>query len=82
VLLDVGTNRSYKNAVFPVKRKMIIEKEKMGTFVPICTKNVFMKYYCSKVEQMTFWGEEDKNAYFNDIKSVLKGFLPKEINYE
>lgn len=78
VLLDAGTNRGYKNAVFPVKRKTIIEKEKAGTFVPICTKNVFMKYYSSKIEQMTFWGEKDRNEYFANIKSILEIYLPKE----
>jgi uncharacterized protein with ParB-like and HNH nuclease domain len=78
VLLDAGTNRGYKNAVFPVKRKTIIEKEKAGTFVPICTKNVFMKYYSPKIEQMTFWGETDRTEYFSDIKTILKNYLPKE----
>jgi uncharacterized protein with ParB-like and HNH nuclease domain len=71
VLLDAGTNRSYKNAVFPVKRKTIIDREKKGTFIPICTKNVFMKYYSLKIEQMTFWGIEDRNKYLDDIKTVL-----------
>jgi uncharacterized protein with ParB-like and HNH nuclease domain len=75
VLLDAGTNRGYKNSVFPVKRKTIIEKEKAGTFVPICTKNVFMKYYSHKIEQMTFWGEKDRNQYFSNIKD---NYLPKE----
>ncbi|MDR2719170.1 MAG: DUF262 domain-containing protein [Treponema sp.] len=77
-LLDTGTNRGYKNAIFPVKRKTIIEKEKAGTFVPICTKNVFMKYYSPKIEQMTFWGEIDRNEYFNDIKTILENYLLKE----
>jgi hypothetical protein len=75
VLLDKGTNRGYKNAVFPVKRATIIQKEKTGTFVPVCTKNVFMKYYSPKIEQMTFWGETDRMEYFNDIKTVLKNYL-------
>ena len=71
VLLDSGTNRGYKNAVFPVKRETIIEKEKKGTFIPICTKNVFLKYYTQHPEQMTFWCEEDRGAYFENIKEVL-----------
>jgi len=78
VLLDAGTNRGYKNAIFPVKRKTIIEKEKSATFVPICTKNVFMKYYSSKIEQMTFWGEMDRNAYIEDIKTVLNNYLSNQ----
>lgn len=75
VLLDASTNRSYKNAVFPTKRKTIIDKDKAGTFIPICTKNVFMKYYSDKIEQMTFWGEKDRDNYLNDIKIVLKHYL-------
>ncbi|HBX50658.1 MAG: hypothetical protein A2275_17085 [Bacteroidetes bacterium RIFOXYA12_FULL_35_11] len=71
VLLDSGTNRSYKNAVFPAKRKIIIEKEKNGTFIPICTKNVFLKYYSSDVRQMTFWDKKDRKAYFENIKTTL-----------
>lgn len=43
-LLDEKTNKGYKNAVFPLKRKCIIELDKTGGFVPICTKNVFLKY--------------------------------------
>lgn len=75
-LLDSDTNRGYKNAVFPVKRKKIIEKDSSGTFIPLCTKNVFMKYYSNKVSQMTFWGEEDRTDYLNNIKKVLSPYIP------
>ena len=44
-LLDSETNRGYKNAVFPIKRMTIIKREKEGTFIPIGTKNVFLKYF-------------------------------------
>ena len=68
VLLDSGTNRSYKNAVFPSKRKTIIEKEKNGTFIPICTKNVFLKYYTTENPQMTYWdNEKDAKSYLGDL---------------
>lgn len=40
-LLDSSTNRSYKNAVFPIKRARIITLDKEATFVPLCTKNAF-----------------------------------------
>ena len=76
VLLDAGTNRSYKNAVFAVKRNTIIDRDKKGTFIPVCTKNVFMKLYSSDVSQMTFWGESDRSAYSNDIIATLKLYLP------
>lgn len=71
VLLDAHTNRSYKNAVFPIKRSTIIEREKAGVFVPISTKNVFMKFYSDDVSQMSFWGEKDKELYFSDLNSTI-----------
>ena len=71
VLLDSSTNRSYKNSVFPIKRRKIIEREKTGTFVPICTKNVFMKFYSTDVEQMSFWGEKDREQYLTDIEETI-----------
>ncbi len=40
-LLDASTNRGYKNAVFPIKRKTIIEKDQNGTFIPLCTRKRF-----------------------------------------
>jgi len=74
-LLDSRTNRGYGNAVFPVKRKTIIEKDKEGIFIPICTKNAFMKYHSDKVSQMSFWGQEDRENYMNNIIEVLKPYL-------
>ncbi|MFC1942538.1 hypothetical protein ACFLWU_04905 [Chloroflexota bacterium] len=74
-LLDSGTNRGYKNAVFPIKRKKIIEKDRYGTFIPLCTKNVFLKYYSDKVDQMTFWGKTDRQAYLEAIKKTLSPFI-------
>jgi hypothetical protein len=64
-LLDSGTNRSYKNDSFKEKRKKIIEREIEGTFIPICTKNVFMKYYSANVKDIEVWNENDRTS--NDI---------------
>ena len=79
-LLDLGTNRGYKNEFFSYKRDKIIEKDKTNTFIPICTKNAFMKYYTQsdKIEQMTFWSETDKSEYLADIKKVLQSYLPTQ----
>ena len=78
-LLDATTNRSYKNAVFPVKRKTIIKKDKEGTFVPICTKNVFLKSYSSKVNNIMYWQEHDANDYLDAILDCLSIYLPTQI---
>ena len=73
-LLDAGTNRGYGNAVFPVKRATIIERERIGTFVPVCTKNIFMKFYSTEVKCFTFWSADDQEAYFENIVKVLKAY--------
>ncbi|HBY21122.1 MAG TPA: DUF262 domain-containing protein [Clostridiales bacterium] len=75
-LLDAKTYRSYKNAVFPIKRKIILENDRKGTFIPICTKNVFMKYYSDDIKQMTFWGNDDRERYLVAITETLKEYLP------
>jgi uncharacterized protein with ParB-like and HNH nuclease domain len=77
-LLDAATNRSYKNAVFPVKRKVIIQREKSGTFVPICTKNVFMKLYSENVSDITSWSPADRENYLSDLEEVLSPYLTIE----
>jgi hypothetical protein len=74
-LLDSGTNRSYKNAVFPIKRRRILELDKSATFVPVCTTNVFLKYYSPKINNMMFWAERDQTAYFEAIVNTLAMFF-------
>lgn len=76
VLLDSRTNRSYKAAIFPRKRREIIEKVKDGGFVPICTRNVFLKFYSNEVTHLHFWGKPDRAAYLKDIREVLLSILP------
>jgi len=70
-LLDRGTNRSYKNDSFKNKRNKIIENEKNGTFIPVCTRNVFMKYYSKELKDLEIWREYDRSDYFDDLKSVV-----------
>ncbi len=70
-LLDKGTNRSYKNDAFKNKRRKIIENEKSGTFIPICTRNIFMKYYSKEPKNLKLWNENDREDYFKNIKTTL-----------
>lgn len=76
-LLDRGTNRSYKNDSFKEKRRKIIEREMEGTFIPICTKNVFMKYYSTTVKDIEVWNETDRESYFEKIQEVISQYLPQ-----
>ncbi len=77
-LLDRGTNRSYKNDSFKEKRRKIIEREMEGTFIPICTQNVFMKYYSTTVEDIEVWNENDRTSYFEKIREVISQYLPQK----
>ncbi|MEQ9311578.1 MAG: DUF262 domain-containing protein [Cytophagales bacterium] len=74
-LLDSETNRGYKNAVFPLKRKTIINRDKSGIFIPICTKNVFLKYFSEYPPKISFWTEDDRENYEADLFSVLEKYL-------
>ncbi|KAA6324126.1 hypothetical protein EZS27_026510, partial [termite gut metagenome] len=78
-LLDAATNRSYKNALFPIKRKRIIENDKNGLFVPIATKNLFLKYYSRKLGEVMYWNTHDGEDYLKAIAETLKDFLPLKI---
>lgn len=78
-LLDSITNRSYGNAFFPIKRKRIIDNDSQGIFVPIATKNLFLKYYSKKFDEIKFWNEEDAKNYLDAIKHTLREFSKDEV---
>ena len=70
-LLTVGENAALNNSTFDVKRTKIIEMDKNGDYIPICTKNVFMKYFSSSDTKLHFWSEEDRKCYIQAINDVL-----------
>lgn len=97
-LLDSSTNRSYGNAIFPAKRRVIIGKDQgkrffpptvdgngaiveckvqegQSSFIPPCTKSIFLKYYNAASSDFNAWNKEDAIAYMNNIKDTLKEFL-------
>jgi hypothetical protein len=80
-LLDATTNRSYGNSFFPIKRKRIIENDSKGIFVPIATKNLFLKYYSSKLGEVMHWSNNDAQDYLEAIKTMLKNFFNKSDIY-
>jgi uncharacterized protein with ParB-like and HNH nuclease domain len=77
-LLDSYTNRSYKNSMFPIKRARIIDNDMKGLFVPICTKNTFLKFYSSSFEDLLHWKSSDAIDYLASIKKVLSAYLPEQ----
>lgn len=77
-LLDSATNRSYGNAFFPVKRKRIIENDSNGVFVPIATKNLFLKYYTPRVNNPECWTEDDSQYYCEAIVKTVNDYINPE----
>jgi hypothetical protein len=94
-LLDSSTNRSYGNAIFSGKRRVIIGKDKglsiaipkirkdgkfqlgeetkaKSSFVPPCTKQVFMKYYSATMSDANYWTKVDAEGYLKDIENCIK----------
>ena len=77
-LLSIGDNAFLSNNVFAVKREKIIELDKKGLFIPICTKNLFLKYYSKNPSQLYFWSENDRKDYLDEIKKKIKDYLNLE----
>lgn len=81
-LLTVPDNSCLNNNIFPIKRDLIKELDEKGSFIPICTKNVFLKYYTKGVEQNVKWDKQDMISYLDEIKKVLNDYIKiKENEY-
>ena len=74
-LLDQETNRSYQNAVFPVKRQRVLELDAHGVFVPHCTRNVFLKCYSPQVDHTMYWTQQDRDGYRRELINTLHTFI-------
>ena len=74
-LLDQRTNRSYKNAVFAVKRQRLLSLDQSGIFVPLCTRNVFLKCYSPQADNVMFWSNEDRDAYLTTMIETVTNFF-------
>ena len=70
-LLDGSVNSAIKNSLFEIKRRMILEKDKQGQFIPIETKKVFLKYHTDSPNHLSYWTYADRNAYVANIKESL-----------
>ena len=70
-LLDAGTNRSYGSGTFLTKRGVIIKKDRSAEFVPICTKNVFLKYYTQNPQSFAIWSATDRREYLDGKNGMM-----------
>lgn len=73
-LLTSGANSALNNAVFEVKRRRIIDLDRRGAYIPVCTRQVFLKYYTdADAQQVHFWSTQDREAYLKAILSPEGG---------
>jgi hypothetical protein len=78
-LLHGGDNSALSNSVFAVKRAEILERDRRGSYIPVCTRDVFLKYYSPANEhQMHFWSARDRQHYLEAMESVLADYLLDE----
>ena len=77
-LLSQPDNSALNNSVFEIKRRETLRLDKLGSFIPICTRRVFMNYYnqSEELRQHYFWSKKDREGYFKELKLVLSPYLP------
>ncbi|MDL0115053.1 HNH endonuclease family protein [Campylobacter felis] len=76
-LLGKSENISLSNAVFAMKQQRIKELEQKGKFIPLCTRNVFLKYYTKEqnISQALFWSKQDSQDYQEEIIAKIQKYL-------
>lgn len=78
-LLGQRDNSALNNGVFEVKRREILRRDKEGSYIPVCTRNVFLKYYSpSGKEQLHFWSDADRQTYLQALLDTVRPYLQLE----
>jgi len=78
-LLSSDDNSALSNSVFEVKRRNILERDREGSYIPACTRNVFLKYYTeAEGQQIHFWGEHDREGYLGAMQRHIAPYLLEE----
>jgi hypothetical protein len=62
-----------------IQQKMILDLDKEGAFIPICTRRAFQGYFNESKgysEKSFFWGADEKVGYFGELTNRLGSYLP------
>jgi hypothetical protein len=80
-LLSRDDNSVLNNSVFEVKRRHVITLDQNGSYIPMCTRNVFLKYYdkSASSQQIHFWGPRDREAYLEAMRVTLGPYLLEDV---
>ena len=76
-LLDSASNSGLSNDSFAEKRQRILDYDRQGRFIPLATKNVFLKYHSTNLESMDIWSSQDGAEYFDELADTIETFLGK-----
>lgn len=79
-LLNSTINREYHNALFPKKLRTLKRCDQEGTYIPLCTKYMFLKYYSNtQINASSFsmmrWRSSDHNDYTEAIEEAINTIL-------
>lgn len=78
-LLSSEANSALNNSVFEVKRRRVLEMDRAGAYIPICTRRVFLKYFTkADAQQVHLWSRQDRGAYLDEIVATLAPYLSEE----
>lgn len=79
-LLAGDDNSLLSNEVFEVKRRQVIGLDRRGSYIPVCTRNVFLKYYTDAgARQLHFWGLRDRQRYLDAMLDALHPYLLEDV---
>ncbi|SHG24859.1 DUF262 domain-containing protein [Chryseobacterium vrystaatense] len=76
--LNSSINRSYGNSFYKTKRRRIIEEDQAGTYIPITSKNIFLKYYSRYPQKNSRWNASDAGEYTKELENCLSKFMQDE----
>lgn len=75
-LLSGSMNTALSNSPFAVKRRELLARDKQGEYIPMCTRNVFLKYYTpTEDQQLHIWSPADREHYMRAMEDVLQPYL-------
>jgi hypothetical protein len=75
-LLDSRDNSALSNSWFEVKRLEVLRRDRAGSYIPVCTRNVFLKYYTGeRAQQVHYWSMHDRAAYLAAIEREIGPYL-------
>ncbi|WP_210241997.1 DUF262 domain-containing protein [Mesorhizobium sp. B2-7-1] len=79
-LLQSGKNSVLSNSAFEAKRQDLLAMDKEGAYIPVCTRQVFLKYFGDHgARKPYFWSLPDREAYFAALVDLLGPYLKETV---